>query len=168
MKKIIFETNSNNWAATLSRVALGTVLFPHGAQKLLGWFEGFGFDGTMGYFTRTVGLPWIVGLIVIIIEFFGSLSLMLGFATRLWSIAIALLTLGIVQTTHSQYGFFMNWMGNQQGEGIEYFILMLGLTVSLILSGGGRLSVDSWIANKRISKSYLKLSGLMRRQYSVK
>lgn len=158
MKKIIFDTNSNNWAAALCRVALGVVLFPHGAQKLIGWFGGFGFEGSMDYFTSTIGLPWIVGFLVILIEFFGALSLIFGFATRLWSFAIVVLTLCIIQTTHSQYGFFMNWMGNQKGEGFEYFILMLGLAVSLIVSGAGRYSIDGMLANKKPSKNFIEIS----------
>jgi putative oxidoreductase len=157
MKKIIFNTNSNNWAATFSRITLGVVLFAHGAQKLLGWFGGFGFDGTMGYFTGTVGLPWIVGFLVIIIEFFGSLSLILGFATRLWSSATVILTLGIIQTVHLKNGFFMNWAGDQKGEGIEFFILMLGLAVSLVLSGAGKYSIDARIENKKPSESAIEL-----------
>ena len=148
MKQLIFNTSSNNWAATYCRIALGIVLFAHGAQKLLGWFGGFGFDGAMGFFTGTMGLPWIIGFLVIIIEFFGSLSLIVGFATRLWSIAIFILTLGMIQTVHYQYGFFMNWLGNQKGEGIEFFVLMAGLAVSLIISGGGKFSVDSLIKSK--------------------
>ena len=149
MKKIIFDTTDNNLPAALCRVALGAVLFPHGAQKLLGWFGGFGFEGSMGYFTNVVGLPWLLGFLVILIEFFGAISLVFGFATRLWSFAIVILTIGIVQTTHSQHGFFMNWMGNQKGEGFEYFILMLGLAVSLLISGAGMYSIDGWISHKK-------------------
>ncbi len=158
MKKLIFNTSSNNWAATFSRIALGVVLFAHGAQKLLGWFGGFGFEGTMDFFTEGVGLPWIIGFLVIVIEFFGSLSLILGFATRLWSFAISILTLGIVQTVHWQNGFFMNWMGNQKGEGVEFFILMFGLAVSLVVSGAGKFSIDALISVKKPAKSYFELS----------
>lgn len=157
MKKLIFNTNGNNLAATFSRIALGVVLFAHGSQKLLGWFGGFGFDGTMGFFTDTVGIPWIVGFLVIIIEFFGSLSIILGFATRLWSFAVFVLTIGIIQTVHLQHGFFMNWMGDQKGEGIEFFLLLLALAVSLVISGAGKFSIDSVIASKP-KKSSLNLS----------
>ena len=158
MKKLIFSTNGNDGAATLTRTALGIVLFAHGAQKLLGWYGGYGFDGTMGYFTGTVGLPWIVGFLVIVIEFFGALSLILGFATRLWSVAIFFLTVGIVQMAHSQYGFFMNWFGNQKGEGIEFFLLMLGLAASLVFSGSGKFSIDNLFAQKKPGKTYDQLS----------
>jgi putative oxidoreductase len=156
MKRTIFNTDSNNWAAALCRVALGAVLFPHGAQKLLGWFGGFGFDGSMGFFTGTIGLPWILGFLVILIEFFGAISIILGFATRVWSFAIVVLTVGIIQTSHSQFGFFMNWMGNQKGEGFEYFILMLGLSVSLIASGAGRYSIDGWILHQVPTDEHFK------------
>jgi putative oxidoreductase len=158
MKKIIFNTSGNNVAATITRTALGIVLFAHGAQKLLGWYSGYGFDGTMSYFTQTVGLPWIVGFLVIVIEFFGSLSLILGLATRLWSLAIFFLAIGIMQTTHADYGFFMNWFGNQKGEGIEYFLLMLGLAASLVFSGAGKFSLDALILNKKQDRSYSELS----------
>jgi putative oxidoreductase len=154
MKKLIFNTNGNNVGSNHYRTALGIVLFAHGAQKLLGWYGGYGFDGTMGYFTETAGLPWIVGFLVIVIEFFGALSLILGFATRLWSLAIFFLTIGIVQTAHSQYGFFMNWFGNQKGEGIEYFLLMLGLAASLVFSGAGKFSIDAFILHKKHATSY--------------
>ena len=158
MKKVIFNTNKNNTAATITRTALGVVLFAHGAQKLLGWWGGYGFEGTMGFFTQTVGLPWIVGFLVIVIEFFGSLSLILGFATRLWSFAMFFMTLGIIQTSHIQNGFFMNWFGNQKGEGIEYFLLMLGLAGSLVFSGAGKFSIDSKIAKRKSERTYTELS----------
>ncbi|MEO5564766.1 MAG: DoxX family protein [Chitinophagaceae bacterium] len=142
MKKVLFQTNKNNGAATIIRIILGTVLFAHGAQKLLGWFGGYGFTGTMKYFTETVNLPWLVGFAVIIIEFFGALSIIVGFATRLWAIIIFFLALGIVLTSRTEYGFFMNWFNNKPGEGYEYFLLMMGLAVALVHSGGGKLSVD--------------------------
>ena len=93
MKNIIFKTKGL-FAPLALRIFLSLVLFPHGAQKLLGWFGGFGFEGSMQYFTKTVGLPWIIGFLVIIIEFFGPLALLLGFATRLWSAAIAVVMTG--------------------------------------------------------------------------
>ena len=105
MKQLIFKTN-NAMAPLFLRLFLAIVLFPHGAQKLLGWFNGFGFEGTMGYFTGTVGLPWIIGLLVIIIEFVGPLALILGFAVRFWSIAIAVVMAGIILTNFTGY-FFM-------------------------------------------------------------
>ena len=151
MKKL-FATN-NSYAPTVLRLLLGSVLFAHGAQKLLGWFGGYGFKGTMEFFTGAAGLPWIVGFLVIIIEFFGALSLLIGFATRLWSISMIFLFIGIVVTTHLPNGFFMNWYGSQKGEGIEYFLLSIGMATSLAVSGAGKLSIDRLLANKTVRSS---------------
>jgi len=147
MKKLLFATN-DSYAPTILRLLLGTVLFAHGAQKLLGWFGGYGFEGTMGFFTGTAGLPWIVGFLVILIEFFGSLLLILGFATRVWSISIFFLFLGIMVTSHLPNGFFMNWYGSQKGEGIEFFLLALGMAASITITGAGRLSIDRVLSQK--------------------
>lgn len=149
MKNEIFGTNINSFSPLFMRITLGGVLFAHGAQKLLGCSGGFGFQGTMDFLTGTVGLPWIVGFFVIVIEFFGSVSLILGFGVRIWSIAMFFMTLGIIQTSHMQYGFFMNWLANQKGEGIEYFLLMLGLAASIAISGAGKFSIDEWILEKK-------------------
>jgi putative oxidoreductase len=140
----LFKT-SNSITPTILRVMLGFVLLGHGAQKLLGWYGGYGFDGTMGYFTDTVGLPWIIGFMVIVIEFFGAISLILGFATRIWSAAMVILFAGIIVSVHLPNGFFMNWFGNQKGEGFEFFLLAIGMAVSLVISGAGRFSIDSQI-----------------------
>jgi len=146
MKKIL-ATNENS-SATIIRIVLGLILFPHGAQKLLGWFGGYGFDGTMGFLTGTVGLPWIIGLLVIIIEFFGALALIFGFATRLVSIGLIVLFAGIVFNGHLDNGFFMNWSGQQKGEGYEYHILVIGMALSLLISGAGKWSADYALQKK--------------------
>src|SRR5205809_7181896 len=107
MKKI-FQTNGSN-ASTIIRIVLGLILFPHGAQKLLGWFGGYGFDGTMGFLTGTAGLPSVIALLVILIEFFGAIFLIAGFATRLAAIGILGNFMGVVVTSNLNNGFFMNW-----------------------------------------------------------
>jgi len=141
MKGLLFSTNQS-LAPLLLRFFLAFVLFPHGAQKLLGWFGGFGFAGTMTYFTETVKLPWLIGLLVILIEFFGPIALLAGFAVRLWSVAIAIVMTGIILTHFTGY-FFMNWFGNQKTEGMEFFLLAIGMAGALIYSGAGRLSIDA-------------------------
>lgn len=140
MKKI-FQTSESNATAIL-RVVLGLILFPHGAQKILGWFGGYGFDGTMGFLTGTAGLPWIIAFLVIVIEFFGAIALILGFATRVVAVGIISLFAGIIFTSHLQNGFFMNWAGNQPGEGYEYHLLVIGISLVLLVSGAGNWSVD--------------------------
>lgn len=132
----------DSFAPTVLRLTLGVMMFPHGAQKLLGWFGGFGFRGSMGYFTGTVGAPWIVGFLVILGEFFGPLLLIAGLGTRFAAASLALIMLGAAWQLREN-GFFMNWFGQQKGEGIELFLLVFGLAVALVITGGGRFSLDA-------------------------
>ncbi len=145
MKSLLFKTN-NDWTGLILRLTIGIVLFPHGAQKMLGLFGGYGFSGTMGFFTDTLHLPWLIGFLVIVIEFVGSLSLIAGFASRLWSIFIIVLMLGIIFTSHLNNGFFMNWFGNQAGEGYEYHLLVIGLSLGTLVQGSGKLAIDERLA----------------------
>ncbi|WP_353718344.1 DoxX family protein [Dyadobacter sp. 676] len=130
-----------NWGALFLRLFLALVLFPHGAQKMLGWFNGFGFEGSMQYFTGQRGLPWIIGFLVIVIEFFGPLALILGVAVRLSAAAIAVVMTGIIVTTFHDH-FFMDWFGNQHVEGMEFFLLAIGMAITLVFTGGGAYAVD--------------------------
>lgn len=142
--KNIFKTN-NDWTGLLLRLTIGIVIFPHGAQKLLGWFGGYGFSGTMNFFTATVGLPWVIGFLVILLEFFGSLLLLFGLGSRIIAASMIVLSIGIIFTSHIHNGFFMNWFGNQKGEGYEYFLFLIGLSAALLLNGSGKLSLDNVI-----------------------
>lgn len=146
MKNIIFSTN-NDWTGLVTRLTIGLILFPHGAQKMLGMFGGFGFAGTMGFFTDTMHLPWVIGLLVIVIEFVGAISLILGFASRIWSALTIILFLGIIFTSHLDNGFFMNWFGNQKGEGYEFHLLIIGISIATLINGSGKYSVDEKIIN---------------------
>jgi putative oxidoreductase len=145
--RALFQTDEG-WAGAILRVTLGLVMFPHGAQKLLGWFGGFGFDGTMGFFTQKMGVPWLIALLVIIAESFGSLALLAGFLTRFTAASLAVIMLGAIMMVHAPYGFFMNWFGQQQGEGYEYHVLIIGIAAALLFTGAGRWSVDGQIAEK--------------------
>jgi putative oxidoreductase len=131
------------------RLTVAIVLFPHGAQKLLGWWNGFGYENSMQYFTQTVGLPSIIGWLVIMIEFFGPILLLVGFASRIWAFIILIVMAGIIIKVQCQY-FFMNWFGNQPGEGMEFFLLMIGLCLGIIANGSGKLSVDLYLQQRRI------------------
>lgn len=152
MKKLL-ATNPTNTTALIARLAIGIVIFSHGAQKLFGWFGGYGFSGTMGFLTGGAHLPWLIALLVILIESIGSLFVIAGFLTRIAALGILLEFIGVVFTVHLQNGFFMNWAGNQKGEGIEFFLLLFALAVILLIAGGGRASVDAAIiSNKRVNK----------------
>lgn len=154
MKTVIFKT-SKDWGALIARTTLGLVLLPHGAQKMLGLFGGFGFSGTMDFFTNTLQLPWLVSFLIIVIEFFGSLLLLAGWAGRLWSLSIIILFLGIIVTSHAEHGFFMNWMGNQKGEGYEFHLLIVGLALIVLVNGSGQYSVDErWMQWNARDKQY--------------
>jgi len=147
--KYILATNKNNWAALVARLALAITVFPHGAQKLFGWFGGYGFNGTMGFMTNQGGLPYIVALFVILIESIGAIMIFTGFLTRFAALGIFGLFSIIMVQYHASYGFFMNWAGKQQGEGIEYFVMLIGLALVLMITGGGKASADALITNKK-------------------
>ena len=130
------------------RLTLGIVIFPHGAQKLLGWFGGGGFSATMQGMT-SMGLPAVIVFLVIVAESFGALGLIAGFLTRFSAFGISMVMLGAIFTVHAKVGFFMNWFGQQQGEGYEFHLLALGIALALMLRGGGKLSVDGALSNKQ-------------------
>ena len=136
-----------DWSQTLIRVTLGVVMFPHGAQKLLGWFGGYGFEGTMGFLTG-MGLPWIVGLLVIVAESIGALALIAGFLSRAAAFGIAAVMVGAVATSHLANGFFMNWTGQQAGEGFEYHLLAIVIALAVMIRGGGAASADRAISER--------------------
>ncbi|GAB4165475.1 MAG: DoxX family protein [Winogradskyella sp.] len=138
-----------NIGFSIARLTLGLVILPHGAQKLLGLFGGYGYSATMESLTTQMGLPSIVAFSVIIIEFFGSISLILGFFSRFWALALTGMFLGIIYTTQLEHGFFMNWFGNQAGEGYEYSLLIIGLALTIIVNGSGKLSIDHLISKKQ-------------------
>jgi putative oxidoreductase len=129
-------------AGTVLRLALGIMILPHGLQKTLGWFGGYGFKGTMGYLTGAVGAPWIFAVLAILAESVGGLMLIAGAGTRLAALGVGGVML-VAATQHRANGFFMNWGGQQKGEGFEFHLLAIGIAVALLILGGGRFSVDS-------------------------
>ncbi|MBK1876670.1 DoxX family protein [Pelagicoccus mobilis] len=137
----LLATN-NNVAPLIARIALAVVIFPHGAQKLLGWFGGYGFSGTMGFFTESMGIPAVLAFLVIIAESIGAIALFIGALSRVAAFGIGItMTVAMFMATLPN-GFFMNWYGNQAGEGIEYHLLTIGLALIGVISGGGKFSVD--------------------------
>ncbi|NOT76788.1 MAG: DoxX family protein [Cyclobacteriaceae bacterium] len=150
MKNQITKSDLSS-ALLLLRVVLALVIFPHGAQKLFGWYGGYGFTGTMQFFTETIGMPWLLGFLTILLETVGTLALLAGLGTRALGVAFTFLAAGIVFTTHLPNGFFMNWFGNQAGEGYEYFILWAGMTITLVITGGGRYSLDYLLRKDKTS-----------------
>jgi putative oxidoreductase len=145
--KTFFQTDAsiNN---LIIRVMLGIVILPHGAQKLLGWFGGYGLEGTLGFFTNQMGVPMIVALLVILGESLGALGLIAGFFTRFCAAGILFIMTGAIVMSHAANGFFMNWSGKQGGEGFEYHLLAIALCIPLLISGGGLFSADGFITKR--------------------
>jgi putative oxidoreductase len=148
MKRLLI-TNPASISALIARLFLAVVIFPHGAQKLLGWFGGYGFNGTMTSLTTNAGLPWIIAFLVIVIEFFAPLFLAFGLLTRVAAFGIGAEFIGVVLKSHIHNGFFMNWYKQpNKGEGLEFFILLFGLVIVALILGGGRASVDATLSQR--------------------
>ena len=147
MVKMLVKTGGC-WTPVVLRLALGLVMFPHGAQKVLGWFGGYGFEGTMGFFTGTLHIPAVFAFLAIAAEFGGSLLLLAGAATRVAALGIGVTMVVAALKVHVANGFFMNWYGNQAGEGFEYHILAAAIALALVITGGGKASVDEVLTKK--------------------
>jgi putative oxidoreductase len=145
----LFKTDAN-WVVTIVRVVLGVVFFAHGAQKMLGWYGGYGFSGTMGWFTKTLGIPAPLAFLAICAEFFGGLGLILGLLSRIAALGIGVNMVVAIAMVHSHFGFFANWSAAQKGEGYEFHLLVLAIVLAIIVRGAGALSADraihGWLA----------------------
>lgn len=135
----------DDYAIAFARLILGVVFFAHGAQKMLGWFGGYGFHGTVNAFAQG-GMPVALAVFVIFVEFFGGLGLIFGLLSRLAGLGITALMIGAIVTVHAQFGFFMNWYGQQKGEGFEYHLLAIALAVLILVRGAGAFSIDRLIS----------------------
>lgn len=142
MKTDKLLNTTDGWAPLVLRLGAGVVMWPHGAQFLLGLFGGGGFEPSMDYLTGMQHLPWLVAFMVIMIQFFGALMLLAGLLTRVAALGMFGLAIGMMCSGHLEHGFFMNWMGNAKGEGIEFHLLLLAICAALVMEGGGRFSVD--------------------------
>jgi putative oxidoreductase len=145
MFRKLFATDDST-ATSVLRIVLGAVMFGHGAQKMLGWFGGPGFSGTMGLFTGYLHIPAAFAFLALAAEFFGGLGLILGFLTRIAAFGIAVNMVVAIAMVHGPFGFFMNWTGAQKGEGFEYHLLTLAITAFLMIRGAGAFSLDRAIA----------------------
>lgn len=148
MFKKLIQTN-DDVAVLVLRLLLGIVFFPHGMQKLFGWFGGPGFSGMMGMFTTQMGIPAVFAFLAIMAEGLGSLGLITGLLTRVAAFGIAVNMAVAVYMIHWQNGFFMNWFGNQKGEGYEFHLLVIAIGIALMITGGGKWSIDRALSEKK-------------------
>lgn len=134
----IRDRSAVDWTLLAARVIVGVILMAHGAQKLFGAFGGPGLStivtmmGPLGYFV-SIG------------EFFGGLGLIFGLLSRFSAASIILIMLGAIITVHAQFGFFMNWAGNQPGEGFEYHLLAIGALLPIVIAGPGRFAIGRFL-----------------------
>jgi putative oxidoreductase len=135
----------NDAATAVLRLVLGIVFFAHGAQKMLGWFGGYGF--TMSLFTGMMHIPAPFAFLAIAAEFFGGQGLIFGLFSRVAAFGIFCNMIVAVAMVHHQFGFFMNWAGTQKGEGFEFHLLVLAITVFLMIRGAGAASVDRLLSS---------------------
>jgi putative oxidoreductase len=166
LKKLV-STRSDDTGAAIARIALGAVMFPHGAQKALGWFKGEGARGTLDMFKK-MGISRPIGGLAIAAEFAGSLALITGSLGRLAALGVASNMLGAIRLVHQPHGFFMNWKGNQKGEGFEYHLLALGLATVVLVRGSGALSLDALLGRgEKSPEKRSDLSGELSRDLGV-
>ncbi|MCW3463062.1 DoxX family protein [Chitinophaga nivalis] len=145
MFKRLLQTD-HHLTSFIIRITVALVMLPHGAQKLLGMFGGYGFKATMNFFTSN-GTPAILAFMVIMTESIGALLILLGFTTRIWAALLTVIML-VAISMHAANGFFMNWGGTQAGEGFEYHLLVIGINLALVIKGAGRWSIDGKLTNK--------------------
>jgi len=145
-KKLI--NTDNDIVPLVLRVILGIVFYYHGMQKLTTMYGGYGFTGTMGFFTGKLGIPAVFAFLAIMAEGVGWAGLISGLLTRVAAFGITVNMIVAVYMLHWQNGIFMNWFGNQKGEGFEYHLLAIAIGIALIIKGGGALSLDRALSKK--------------------
>ncbi len=139
----------NDAAALVLRLGLGIVMFPHGAQKVLGWFGGYGLSGTWGFMTGQLHIPAVFAALAIAAEFAGSLGLIVGLLGRVAAFGLAVeMAVAAFVGGHVANGFFMNWSGHQAGEGFEYHILVVVIALAVMIKGSGALSLDRLLSSR--------------------
>src|SRR6267378_5541802 len=150
IRKLI--ATDNDTATTILRLVLGVIFFAHGAQKMLGWFGGYGFNGTMGFFTGVLHIPAVFAFLAIAAEFFGGLGLIFGLLTRVASFGVLCNMIVAIAMIHGRFCFFMSWTGTQKGEGYEYHLLLIAASAFLMIRGAGAASVDRLLSSPRKSR----------------
>ncbi len=155
IRKLI--ATDNDAATTILRLVLGVVFLAHGAQQMLGWFGGYGFAGTMAFFTGVMHIPAPLAFVAMAAQFFGGMGLIVGLLTRIAAFGIFSDMVVAVATVHRHVGFFMNWTGAQKGEGYEFHLLVLAITVFLMIRGAGAASIDRTLSSPTKDRTHVQL-----------
>lgn len=144
----LFNTDENSYSLLFLRVVAAMAIFPHGAQKLLGWFGGAGLQATLNTFSAYLGIPSYLAILAVLAESVGALLLALGLFSRISASALAVTMIVAVFSVHIHNGFFMNWNGTAHGEGFEYHILYLAIVLVVAVKGAGALAMDSLLSRR--------------------
>lgn len=147
VSSILVATKDDN-TSLLLRAVFAAVMFPHGAQHAVGWFGGYGFGGTYGWMTGTLGVPGPFAALAILTEFIAPLFLVIGLGGRAAAAGLGAV-LAVAATTHAANGFFMNWTNQAAGEGFEYHLLGVALAIAIVVKGSGAFSVDRWLTRRK-------------------
>jgi putative oxidoreductase len=151
----------NDTVTFFMRIALGIVFFAHGAQKMLGWFGGPGPGATIQGFSQGLHIPVFLTIVVMLAEFAGAIMLIIGLVSRVAAFGIFCDMIGAVLLVHHRFGFFMNWSGKQPGEGFEFHILVLALSLAIMIKGSGRWSLDrALVGEPRAGSAEVKIRDL--------
>ena len=143
--ELIFGTYPS-WSHLVVRVILGVIFFGHGAQKVFGWFGGPGLKGTIAAFGR-MNIPAPAATFAALVECFGGLALIPGFVTRPAALGLAVVMLVAILKVHGRHGLFLNMsMTPGKGHGFEFNLALIAMALSLLIGGGGALSIDRLIS----------------------
>ncbi|MFZ1058618.1 MAG: DoxX family protein [Candidatus Rokuibacteriota bacterium] len=135
-----------SWSLLVVRVVLGVIFFAHGAQKLFGWFGGYGLKGTIGYFQQALKIPAPLTVLCALTECFGGLAVLVGFLSRPAALGLAIVMLVAIAKVHIPNGFFINWSLQQgKGHGYEMNLALIAMAAAVFVGGGGAVSVDRLI-----------------------
>lgn len=145
----LFKTDENSYSLLFLRIVAAIAIFPHGAQKLLGWFGGAGLQTTLNTFSAYLGIPSYLSILAVPAESAGAILLILGLLSRPAAFALAVTMIVAVFSAHIHNGFFMNWNGTAHGEGFEYHILYLAIVLVVVAKGAGAFSLDSLLSRRR-------------------
>ena len=155
MIETLVGTNAD-WILTVARLVVGVVFFAHGAQKVLGWFGGSGFNATMQVFTQQLRIPVPIAVLVILAEFLGGMGLIVGLLSRIAALGVILTMIGAIAMVNRHHGLFMDWYGTRRGHGFEYHLLAIALALVVVIKGAGPVSVDYFLYQHHAQASTLQ------------
>lgn len=145
MKNLIatLTRTQSSWGPLALRLPVGIIFMAHGAQKLFGWFGGYGLEGT-GQWMASIGIEpgYLMALLAGSGEFFGGLALLIGLLTRPAALVTAFTMIVAILTVHISNGLFMS------NNGYEFGLSLLAASISLLITGAGNLSADSIVQKK--------------------